>query len=84
MKATGMMRKVDELGRIVIPKEMRDTMGITQGNSLEIFVEGENIVFRKYEPGCCICGNMESLKLYAGKAFCPECAKKIAGMHNYG
>ncbi len=50
MKATGMTRKVDELGRIVIPKEIRRNLGIEEKDSLEIFTEGSNLILRKYEP----------------------------------
>ncbi|HDR7646338.1 AbrB/MazE/SpoVT family DNA-binding domain-containing protein [Bacillus mycoides] len=51
MKATGVTRKVDELGRVVIPKELRNTLGIKEKSPLEIFVEGEDIVLQKYQPG---------------------------------
>ncbi|MGI6324863.1 MAG: stage V sporulation T C-terminal domain-containing protein [Bacilli bacterium] len=60
MKATGIVRRIDNLGRIVIPKEIRRTFRIREGESLEIFVDGDNIVLRKHSP-------METLKDFAGK-----------------
>lgn len=51
MKATGIVRKVDELGRIVIPKELRDSKGLEEGTPMEIFIEGSNIILREYRPG---------------------------------
>ncbi|MCU5581213.1 AbrB/MazE/SpoVT family DNA-binding domain-containing protein [Bacillus toyonensis] len=62
MKATGVTRKVDELGRIVIPKELRNTLGIKEKSPLEIFVEGEDIVLQKYKPGrvCALTGEVSN------------------------
>ncbi|MCU0097571.1 AbrB/MazE/SpoVT family DNA-binding domain-containing protein [Bacillus sp. OR9] len=62
MKATGMTRKVDELGRVVIPKELRNTLGIREKSPLEIFVEGEDIVLQKYQPGgvCALTGDVSN------------------------
>lgn len=58
MKATGIVRKVDELGRVVIPIELRRTLGIGEKDPLEIFVDGEEIILRKYEPCCVLCGQI--------------------------
>ena len=55
MKSTGIVRKVDELGRIVIPKELRNTLNIEEKDSLEIYVDGEHIILKKYEPACIFC-----------------------------
>lgn len=74
MKATGIVRKVDELGRIVIPMELRRTMNIAEGEGLEIFVDGEKIVLRKYAPGCTLCGSLTDLKYLSGKPICINCA----------
>ncbi|PFI16926.1 AbrB/MazE/SpoVT family DNA-binding domain-containing protein [Bacillus cereus] len=62
MKATGVTRKVDELGRVVIPKELRNTLGIKEKSPLEIFVEGEDIVLQKYQPGgvCALTGEVSN------------------------
>ncbi|KUP21173.1 MULTISPECIES: AbrB/MazE/SpoVT family DNA-binding domain-containing protein [Paenibacillus] len=67
MKATGIVRKVDELGRIVIPIELRRTMGIDIKDPLEIFVDGEKIILRKYEPTCIFSGSAENLINFRGK-----------------
>lgn len=76
IKATGIVRKVDELGRIVIPIELRRTLKIEQGDSLEIYTEGETVILKKYEPGCIFCGNAKDVTLFKGKNVCPECMPK--------
>lgn len=77
MKATGIVRKVDELGRIVIPKELRRTLNIEEGDPLEIFVDGEEVILRKYEPGCVFCGNVKYVVEFKGKKVCTNCIKDI-------
>ena len=62
MKSTGIIRKVDELGRIVIPKEIRDKNEIDVGDPIEIFVEGSSIILKKYKPNCVLCGSRKDLK----------------------
>ncbi|ALL11594.1 TPA: AbrB/MazE/SpoVT family DNA-binding domain-containing protein [Bacillus mobilis] len=80
MKSTGITRKVDELGRIVLPMELRRTLGIKEKDPIEIFVENENIIFKKYAPGgvCAITGEVtnENISLAKGKiTLSPEGAK---------
>ena len=77
MKSTGMVRKVDELGRIVLPAEIRKSMDIKIRDSLEIFTDGNRIVLQKYQPGCIFCGNHEELTYYKGKLVCRECAESL-------
>ncbi|MDH6430252.1 MULTISPECIES: AbrB/MazE/SpoVT family DNA-binding domain-containing protein [Paenibacillus] len=77
MKATGIVRQLDGLGRIVIPMELRRTMNIKDGDGLEIFVEGEKIVLRKYAPGCTLCGSLEGIEYFSGKPICHTCISKI-------
>ncbi|MCD8144428.1 MAG: AbrB/MazE/SpoVT family DNA-binding domain-containing protein [Oscillospiraceae bacterium] len=77
MKATGIIRKVDELGRIVIPIELRRTMGIEQKDKLEIYVEGGNIILKKYEPACIFCESDEDIIQFRGKNVCRNCAKAL-------
>ena len=77
MKSTGMVRKIDELGRIVIPIEIRNTLGIESRDSLEIFVEGDKIVLAKYQPACLFCGSSQGLTVYRGKNVCRECARNM-------
>lgn len=78
MKATGIVRKIDHLGRVVIPIELRRNLGIDVGDSLEIYVTADSIVLKKYEPGCIFCGETEGLKQYHNKKICIDCASKMA------
>ena len=77
MKATGIVRKVDELGRVVIPIELRRTLGIELRDPLEIYVEGENIIFKKYEPACVFCGDARNITHYKGKNVCANCIEEL-------
>ena len=77
MKSTGIVRKVDELGRIVIPIELRKTMYIQEKDSIEIFVEGQNIILKKYQPSCIFCNSMEDTVFYKGKYVCAECMREL-------
>ena len=67
MKSTGIVRKVDELGRIVLPIELRRTLNINEKDSLEIFVDNDRIVLQKYEPACIFCGNADNIINYKGR-----------------
>ena len=67
MKSTGIVRKVDELGRVVIPVELRRMLGINIKDGLEIFVDRENIILRKYEPACIFCHSAENIISHQGK-----------------
>ena len=62
MKATGIVRNLDQLGRIVIPKETRKMFNLNEGEPVEIFTDGDKIIIKKYNPGCQCCGNMENIK----------------------
>jgi len=78
MKATGIVRKIDDLGRIVLPKELRKTMNINVKDPLEIFVENDgSIVLKKYEPACIFCGNANNTIEYKGKIVCRDCLKEL-------
>ena len=77
MKSTGIIRRVDELGRIVIPKEMRKKMGITEDTPMEIYVEGDSIVMRRDESGCIFCGGTNDVSDVRGKQVCRECIASI-------
>jgi transcriptional pleiotropic regulator of transition state genes len=77
MKPTCMVRKVDDLGRIVIPKEIRKSFGIEDQDPLEIFVDGEFIVLKKYEPACCFCGEARDMVNFSGKLVCKSCIAKL-------
>ncbi|HYE80715.1 MAG: AbrB/MazE/SpoVT family DNA-binding domain-containing protein [Pseudomonadota bacterium] len=77
MKSTGIVRKVDELGRVVIPIELRRTLNIEEKDSLEIYVDGEHIILKKYEPACIFCGNAKDVIQYKGKNICPACMEEF-------
>lgn len=80
MKSTGMVRKVDELGRIVLPAEIRQNMDIETRDSLEIYTDGERIVLQKYHPACIFCTNADNLVYFNQKRICPECLAKIKAL----
>lgn len=77
MKSTGIVRRIDDLGRIVIPKELRQTYGIDEGDPVEVFTSEHGIVFRKYEPGCTFCGSVAIAKLVRRKPVCSDCITEI-------
>ena len=77
MKSTGMVRKVDELGRIVIPIEIRQNMDIKVKDSLEIFIDNDTIILRKYQPACIFCGNADNVIYFKDKRICSSCLEKI-------
>ena len=77
MKSTGIVRKVDELGRIVLPIELRRTLDISEKDSLEIYMDGPAIVLKKYQPTCIFCGGDEGLTLFYGKNVCAKCLAEL-------
>lgn len=77
MKATGVVRKLDDLGRVVLPVELRRRLGMIEGEPLEIFVDGEQVILKKYQPLCIFCGGGEDLKNYEGKQICLHCRGRI-------
>lgn len=80
MKSTGIVRRVDELGRVVIPIELRNNFGISEKDPIEIYTEGSSIILKKYEPNCTFCGKSKNLVEYKGKLVCTKCAKQIADL----
>ena len=77
MKATGIVRKIDELGRVVLPIELRRTMNLDVRDPVEIFLEGDSIVLRKYEAACLFCGGTHNLTAFRGKQICAECLRQL-------
>ena len=77
MKSTGIVRKVDELGRIVLPIELRRTLGIAEKDALEIYVDGENIVLKKYEPACIFCNNAKDIVVFKNRNICSKCISEL-------
>ena len=77
MKATGIIRKVDELGRIVLPIELRRTLDIEVRDEMEIFIDDGKIVLQKFEPTCIFCGSSRCMVTFCGKNVCQDCAEKL-------
>lgn len=80
MKATGIVRKVDELGRIVLPIELRRTLDIEIKDPIEIYVDGDFILLKKYEPACIFCGNAKNVSSVKGKNVCADCLKELKNL----
>lgn len=77
MKATGIVRKVDELGRIVLPIELRRTLNIEIKDPLEIYVDGDSVMLKKYQPACIFCGSSDEVVQVKGKNICTKCIKEL-------
>jgi len=79
VKSTGIVRKVDELGRVVLPIELRRTLDIAEKDALEIYVDGATIILRKYEPACIFCDSAKDITVYKGKNICNDCLAQLRG-----
>lgn len=79
MKSTGIVRKVDELGRIVLPIELRRTLDIAEKDALEIYVDGGSIILRKYKPSCIFCDSSKDVIQFKEKNICPKCLRELSG-----
>ena len=77
MKSTGIVRKVDELGRIVLPIEMRRTLDIAEKDALEIYVEGTSVILKKYKPSCIFCDATKNITVFRDKNICPKCLREL-------
>lgn len=77
LKSTGIVRRVDDLGRVVIPVELRRVYGIDERDSLEIFTQGDQIVLRKYQPLCVFCGSGVGTMAFQGKTICSSCRSNL-------
>lgn len=77
MKSTGMVRRVDELGRVVIPKEIRSKLDIEEKDPLEIYVEGSSIILKKFQTNCIFCGSTNNLVSYKDKLICSKCIENL-------
>lgn len=77
MKSTGIVRQLDTLGRVVIPIELRRTMDIAIKDTLEIFVDGDQIILKKYHPCCVFCSEANDVVSYKGKLVCKHCLEEL-------
>ena len=77
MKSTGIVRKVDNLGRIVLPIEIRKVLDIKEKDSIEIFIDDGKIILEKYQPSCVFCGSIDNIVYFIGKRICSECIEKM-------
>lgn len=77
MKSTGVVRKVDELGRVVLPSSIRAHMDIKANDAMEIFTDGERIVLQKYQPACIFCNDVDNVVFFNGKRICAACLEQI-------
>jgi len=80
MKSTGIVRKVDELGRIVLPIELRRTLDIAEKDALEIYVDGTSVVLKKYQPSCVFCDGAQDVVEFKGRNVCASCLKELKGI----
>lgn len=81
MKSTGIVRKLDELGRVVIPKEIRNKLDIEEKDPIEIYLDGTSIILKKFETGCIFCNNPKDLISYKDKLICKKCLSKISDLN---
>ena len=77
MKSTGILRKLDELGSQVLTIELRRTLDIAERDAVEIYVDGDAVVLKKYKPACVFCGNAENITDYKGRSVCAECLEDL-------
>ena len=78
MKTTGIVRKVDELGRVVLPVELRRTLDIEEKDPIEISLDGDRVILRKYHAVCIFCGSEKDMREFNGKRVCRKCCKALA------
>ena len=79
MKSTGIIRKVDELGRVVLPVELRRSLDIDVKDELEIYLDNDRIILQKFQPSCIFCASSHGLVRYHGKNVCHDCIRNLSG-----
>ena len=78
MQSLGIVRRVDALGRVVLPMELRKQLELETGDALEIFTEDNKVILKKYQPACIFCGNARDISSYKERNVCESCAREIA------
>jgi transcriptional pleiotropic regulator of transition state genes len=77
MKPAGVVRKVDQLGRIVLPKSLRKRYQMNEGDPVEILVQGDHIILERYRPKCVFCGNMKEVNDFKERYICADCLEQM-------
>ena len=77
MKSTGIVRRIDELGRVVLPVELRRSMGLEVKDSIEIYVEGDSIILKKFSQSCIFCGSDKRITFFRNKNVCEKCLAEL-------
>jgi len=77
VKTTGIVRRIDELGRVVLPVELRRTLGLDVRDPVEVFVEEDTIILRKYHPNCIFCGSSKNISQFRNKPICTDCRRQL-------
>ena len=77
MKSTGIVREVDDLGRLVLPKELRTTMGLDINDPMEFYKDGDDIILRRFNSGCHFCGSIENRTFFKDKFVCESCIEEL-------
>ena len=77
MKSTGIVRRIDELGRVVLPIEIRKNLSLSSKDAVEIFVNEDTIILKKYEPACIFCGSLDDAQIFRGKIICEKCLEEL-------
>ena len=81
MKSTGVIRPIDKMGRVVIPKEIRKQLGVENDvDSFEIYVEGDAVILRKFQPTCVFCDSLADSVSYQGRTVCKDCIAKLEAL----
>ena len=80
LKPAGVVRKVDQLGRIVLPKSLRKRYQMNEGDPVEILVQGDHIILERYRPRCVFCGSMEDVREFKERSLCSACITEMSGM----
>ena len=81
MKSTGFVKKIDELGRILVPKELRASMELDPKDALEMYVDGDRIILQKYQPACIFCNNADDILFFEGRRICASCLSKLKAQY---
>ncbi|MBR5313892.1 MAG: AbrB family transcriptional regulator [Clostridia bacterium] len=77
MKSTGIVRKIDSVGRFVVPIELRTTLDLGTNDSIEIFTDEDKVILKQYQPACIFCGNADNVTYFKGKLICKDCLEEL-------